>query len=247
LDVQRNTLAFVIAGALGGFIGGFWLANSINRTALITPASNIATGGANTSTATPPADDLSAQEIDDKIAEADQNPSNLKFQKDLGIGLYQYGAMKRDVVLLGEAVRILDRARSLNGQDADVLVALGNAHFDIGFFRKDAASFKRARDAYAKALVLTPGDPEVSTDFGITYYLQQPPDYGQAASELAKVSTANPKHERSLQFLIKTYVAQNKRLDAERTLAKLKSLNPKNSALDELSAEVESGVTSGMQ
>lgn len=245
--MQRNTLAFVIAAAVGGFIAGFWLANSINRSAVTTPAPGIAAPGANPSPAAPPADDLSPQEISDKIAEADQNPSNLRFQKDLGIGLYQYGAMKRDVVLLAEAVRILERAHSLASQDADVLAALGNAHFDIGFFQKDAASFQRARAAYAKALMLSPGDPDISTDLGITYYLQQPPEYDKAASELARVSTANPKHERSMQFLIKTYLAQNKRADAERMLARLKTLNPKNSALDELSAEVESGIPGRMQ
>lgn len=245
--MQRNTLAYIVVAAVAGFVAGFWLANSINRAAVNTPAPGTLAAGLTPSPAASPTDDLSAQEIRDKILEADQNPSNLKFQKDLGIGLYQYGAMKRDVGLLTESVRILDRARMLNEKDAEILVALGNAYFDIGFFRKDAVSFQKARDTYTKALDLKPGDPDVSTDLGITYYLQQPPDLNKAAIELARVSAANPNHERSLQFLIKVYVAQNKREEAQRTLARLKTLNPNNSALDELESEVESGIAGRTQ
>lgn len=238
--MHKNTLAFVIAAAVGGFICGFWLANSLNRSAGNSPApQSTQTVGAN-SAATQPArdDDLTSEELDAKIAEADKNPSNFNFQKDLGIALYKYAATKQDVGLFTQAVRILERADSLKAGDFDVLVMLGNAYFDIGFFREDASSFQKARDVYAKALAVKPGDPDVSTDLGITFFLQKPPAYDKAAAQLIKVSESNPKHERSLQFLIQTYVKQNKFPEAEKALNKLRSINPGNQSLPDLTDQI---------
>ena len=196
------------------------------------------------STGSPPiqqtaaAPELSEEEIRSKIEEADKNPGNFAFQKDLGTALYRYAAMKQDVASLTQAVRILDRANLLNSKDFDVLVALGNAHFDIGFFEEDAARFQKAREVYGRALGIRPGDADVSTDLGITYFLQKPPAYDKAVAELKKVSETNPKHERSLQFLVQTFIKQNKLPDAEKTLVKLKSINPGSPAITELTSQI---------
>ena len=240
--MHKNTIAYVIVAALFGFIGGFWLANSINRSAvssLSSPGNSTNSAGTNSAAATAEPD-LSDDELNSKIAEADKNPANFAYQRDLGISLYRYAAMKQDDKLLGEAVRILNRANSLNAKDFDVLVALGNAHFDIGFAKKDAASFQTAREVYSKALEIKPDDADVTTDRGLTYFLQNPPAYDKAATELQKVADANPKHERSLQFLVQTYVKQNKTAEAEKAFAKLKSINPNNSAIQELNALIAS-------
>lgn len=238
--MHKNTILFVIIAALAGFIVGFWLANSINRTAMNSPGSQnerAVAGNANTLQASNE-NELSGEEIRAKIAEADKNPNNFAFQKDLGIALYRYAAMKQETSLFTEAVRVLERANSLNAKDFDVLVALGNAHFDIGFYKKDAVSFQTAREVYSKALALKPGDPDVQTDFGLTYFLQEPPAFDKAAAELQKVAEANPKHERSLLFLVQTYVKQNKFPEAEKTFAKLKSINPNNSAIADLTSQI---------
>jgi len=199
-----------------------------------------------TAQSTPGAADqnLSPEEIKAKIAEADANSGDFSFQKNLGLGLYRYAAMKQDDMLLEEARRILDRARSINASDFDVLVGLGNAQFDIGFYRKDAASFQAARDTYSKALTIRPDDADVQTDLGLTYFLQDPPAYDKAEQELKKVGNKNPRHERSLQFLVQVYTRQNRPSDARSTLEKLKSLNPAHPAIAELStmvAAVEKG------
>ena len=149
--------------------------------------------------------------------------------------------MKQDAELLSEAVRILERAASLDGKDFDVLVALGNAHFDIGFFKKDNASFQKARDIYTKALALKPAEPDVSTDLGITYLLEVPANPIKATTELERVLSSNPKHERSLQFLIQAYVKSGKLPEAEKAFAKLKEINPNNSAIKELNAMMATG------
>ena len=238
--MQKNTILYVIIASLGGFIVGFWLANSINRSELNSIGSQKAptVSGNSNSSQTAGVPDLTIDEVEAKIAEADRNAGNFAFQKNLGIALYKYAAMKQDVDLLSEAVRILDRADSLSAKDFDVVVALGNAHFDIGFARKDNASYKTARDVYSKALEIKPGDADVSTDLGLTYFLQDPPAYDKAAAQLKKVSDANPKHKRSLQFLVQTYVKQNNLADAEKSLAKLKSIDPVNPAIAELVSQI---------
>lgn len=241
--MHRNTLAFVIAALVAGFVAGFWLANSINRSALtnVTPQSNSNTAAQTSNAPGNSATDLSIDEIKAKVAEADRNPTNFKYQRDLGIALYRYSAMRSDATLLPEAIRLLERARSIEAKDFDVLVALGNAHFDTGFVNKDNESYRAARDIYAKALEIKPADADVQTDLAITYLLQNPPDNAKAASGLQKVFDADPRHERSLQFLVQALAKQGKSAEAQSALDKLRTLDPDNSAIPELTTLVATG------
>ena len=109
--MHKNTIAFVLVAAVGGFIGGFWFANSLNRSAGLAPT--LATQPSNTSAATPGDDELTDAEITAKIAEADQNPNNFAFQRDLGISLYRYGAMKQRTDLLGHTQHIFQICSSI--------------------------------------------------------------------------------------------------------------------------------------
>lgn len=243
--MQKNTFLFVILALVAGFVGGFWLANSINRSAMNTVGSQKILTNSNTSQSKNDLD-LTNDEIKAKIAEGDKNPTNFAFQKELGIALYTYAVMKKDAGLFPEAVRILERANALNAKDFDVLVALGNAYFDLGFVEKNTAEFQKARETYSKALDLKPGNADVQTDLGISYFVQQPPDYDRASVELQKVLDKNPKHERSLQFLVQIFVKQNKLSDAEKAFAKLKTINASNQAipgLTSLISDAQSGVS----
>ena len=237
--MHKNTILFVIIAAFAGFVGGFWLANSINRSAANTAISQKPPANSNSnSLQTKGEPDLTDDELKAKIAEADKNPDNFAFQKELGIALYRYAAMKQDPSVLAESARILDRANSLNSKNFDVLVAAGNAHFDIGFAKKDAAQYQKAREIYTRVLEIKPGDADVSTDLGLTYFLQEPPAYDKAVAQLQKVSDANPKHTRSLQFLVRVFVKQNKLPEAEKALAKLKGIDPNYDAIPDLTSEI---------
>ena len=131
---------------------------------------------------------LTEEEIDQKIKEADQNPDNFNFQKDLGIALYRYATMKQKVAMLNDVERLLTRANTINANDYDVLVVLGNAVFDIGYAEKSNDKFQRAREIYQKALKQKPDDIEVQTDLALTYFFSNPPDYPKAIEELNKNS-----------------------------------------------------------
>jgi tetratricopeptide (TPR) repeat protein len=150
--------------------------------------------------------------------------------------------MKKDAKLFPESMRILERANALNAKDFDVLVALGNAHFDLGFAEKSISEFQKARDTYSKALALQP-DENVQTDLGISYVVQDPPAHDKGATQLQKVLDSNPKNERALLYLVKAFVGQNKITDAEKTLAKLKSVDPDNQSISELTSLISDAQT----
>lgn len=237
--MDKNTILFVIAAALGGFIAGFLLANGINRSEMTSLRSQSTVVASNTAGTQAGSDQtLSPEEIKAKIDEADKNADNFGFQKNLGIGLYRYGAMKQDPEILAESTRILERANKLDPKDYDVLVSLGHAHFDVGFAKRDIAGFVKAREVYAKALAIKPDDLDVRTDMGISYFVQEPPDYVKAAAELEAVGKANPRHDRSMQFLANVYIRQLKIAEAEKVVAKIKEINSSNPAIADLTSQI---------
>jgi tetratricopeptide (TPR) repeat protein len=239
-----NSKSYIVIGlaALVAFTGGFLLANSINRTesdALRAEVDSLKAAKAASNSNTESLN-LSNEEIDAKIAEADQKPDDLKYQKSLGVALYRYGAMKQDVTIVEKAIRLLDRANSLDGKDADILMALGNSHFDIGYFRKENPAFEKARDYYQKALALKPKDGALRTDLALTYFLQEPPDLPNAAKEFEVAIADDPKNERGMQYYIQTLVKQGDSTKANEVLTKLRELNPQSKALPELTSLINS-------
>ena len=218
------------------FIGGFLLANAFNRSELgELRAENARLKTERNATASQP--DLTPEEIKQRITEADKNPGNFSFQKNLGIALYRYAAMKKDADLLVETARILQRANELNPKDYEVLVALGNLFFDIGYIKKDSEKFGQSRAFYEKALVQRPGDGDVRTDYGLTFFFGNPPDNERAITEFQKSLDENPKHERALQFLIQAYLKAGKKGEAENYLAQLKQINPNAPSLSEIETQ----------
>ena len=235
-------LTAALLGLLAGLVAGFTIANSINRSEINSLRGQAEAGKKPASNTSTSADgfSISDDELKAKIAEADANPDNLGFQKNLGSALYRYATMKNDAALLDESLRILTRANKLDPNDYAVLVDLGNATFDVGYFKKDSASFKRSRELYASALTTKPNDADVRTDLAMSYVLDTPPDYNQAVDEFQKAIKANPKQERALTFLTQTYMQLGKWDEASRTLAELKAANPKNDKIADLTAQIAS-------
>lgn len=236
---SNGILITVIVGVIA-FVGGFMFANTLNRRGTPPPVPEEPLTAAQPSPATA-APTLTADEIKAKIKAADENPSDFTFQKNLGMSLYRYASLKQDASILPDAIRIMQRALDLDPADRDLVIALGNAHFDVGYFNKENKSYETARQFYRKALERVPGDADVRTDLALTYYLQEPPDYNNAVSEFEKGLAANARHERSLQFLVQTYVKQNEIIKASETLDRLKAINPSNPAISELMTMIAGG------
>ena len=242
---SRSIWIAIIASVLS-FVAGFLFANALNRNEIA--AKQAGTGVTKTAQNSndPASSELSLTpvEIQNKIDAADANPGNFNFQKNLGMSLYRYAAVKQDPAILPDALRIMERALSLEPTDRDLQIGVGNAYFDKGYFNKDNDSLVKAREFYTKALNTKPSDADVRTDLALTYFLYEPPDLKTAVGEFEKSLASNPRHERALQFLTQTLIKQNEPAKASAILEKLKQVNPSNTSIDELASSL-AGITQG--
>jgi len=233
--IWLSILAVIIS-----FFGGFYLANSLNGSEI----TRLRAENEQLKKKTPvnsnddPDNSLSDEEIRQKIAEADKNPGNINYQRNLGLALLSYGVMKQNEGLISESARLLQRVYENNPKDFDVAVALGNAFYDIASLKNDAENFKKAREYYSKALEQKPDTASVRADFGSTFIFTDPPDFQKATNELQKALETEPKNERALLLMAQTQIKQKNQAEAEKYLAKLKEINPKAPTYAELSSQM---------
>ena len=242
-SMNKKVFWLSIVAVILSFAGGFMLANSLNRKEMSAlRAENDNLKKAQTEPAqTDEEGNLSDEEITAKIAEADRSPTNIPFQKNLGLALYNYASMKQNTELLREVERLLTRVYEKNPDDYEAIVALGNINFDVGYFDKKNENFQTAREFYQKALSKKPDDESVRTDLGLTYFLSNPPQTEQAIAEFQKALKINPKDDKTLQVLIQALLSQNKKVEAEKYIAQLKEINPNSEVLSNLNSPPEAG------
>ncbi len=241
--MANKSYLITIIAVLVSFAVGFLLANALNRDeldAVRLENNRLKTSEANNTQNTTELT-LTNDEIQTKIADADANPGNFTFQKNLGLALYRYGSMKKDSALISESARILQRAFDLDQTDLEIQTGLGNSYFDIGYFNNDNESFERSREYYGKALAKKPRDVEIRTDLALTYFLQQPPELERAVAEFEKSLAIDPQHEKTLQFLIQSLIKHNETEKAANYLKQLKQANADNPSIAELSSLLDGG------
>jgi Flp pilus assembly protein TadD len=234
--MKKVSIIITIIVAIASFVGGFVAANSLNRKELNDLRTEIA--GLQKNQKTDSDKTLSKGEIQARIAEADKNPDNIEFQKNLAFALYLYANNKQDASLLPDILRILRRVYAKDEKNIEVVRTLGNLLFDIGQSKKDNANLVESREFYQKALILKPKDVEIQTDLATTYLLETPPNTEKAMIELQKSLQINAKDEKTLQTIIQANLLQNKLKEAEDSLAKLKEINPNNIAIDDLQTQI---------
>lgn len=235
--MEKNTILVAAVCTLLGFAFGFFLANTFNRGEMDVLRAENERFRSNSSNTAQQANqtELAESEIQAKISEADANPGNLGYQRNLGLALYRYASMKQDVRLLGESARLIERAISLSPKDRELKVAAGNANFDIGYFGKKNESFEKARKYYSSALADDPTDSDVMTDVGLSYFLQEPQDLVAADREFFRSLKIDPKNEKTLQFAIQTLWRLGRAYEASGLLEQLRAINPEGPAVKELS------------
>lgn len=240
--MKTKVLLLSVIAVIISFIGGFILANALNRGELSTlrAENERLKNNQNSSQPSDAENALTDDEIAQKIAQADKNPSDFAFQKGLGLALYRYATVKQDTKSLDEVARLLKRANQLNPKDYDVIVALGNLYFDLGYYKKENEDLQKAREYYQSALAQKPNDADVRTDSGLTYFLSNPPETDKAIAEFQKSLAANARHEKTLQVLTQALLSQNKTAEAGKYLELLKQVNQNNESLPELTAQVAS-------
>jgi tetratricopeptide (TPR) repeat protein len=234
--MKNVSIIITIIAAIASFLGGFLVANSFNRKELNDLRSEIA--GLQKNQKDDSDKTLSKDEIQARIAEADKNPENIEFQKNLAFALYAYANTKQDASLLPDVLRILRRVYAKDEKNIEVVRTLGNLLFDIGQAKNDNANLTESREFYQKALAIKPKDVEIQTDLATTYLLETPPNTEKAMIELQKSLQINAKDEKTLQAVIQANLMQNKLKEAEETLAKLSEINPNHTAINDLKTQI---------
>ena len=233
--IWLSILAVIIS-----FFGGFYLANHLNGGELLKLRAELEQLKKNpTGLSQNRSDDtLTDEEIRQRIAEADQNPGKIDFQRNLGLALLNYAIMKQNPDLISESSRLLQRAYDANPKDFDVTVALGTAFYDIASMKNQNDGFIKARELYGKALELKPDDATVRADYGSTYVFANPPDFGKANAELQKALQKDPKNQRALLLMTQSLIKQNNPTEAEKYLARLREINPQTPTMAQLTTQM---------
>ena len=245
--MNGRTLLTAAAAALLGIAAGFILANSINRGELSTLRAE--NDRLKTERNAGPGQDsnsgLTDEEINSTIARADQKPTDFDIQRNVGVAIYRYGAMKQDEKLVRRSLSVLERAATLRPDDFDVNLTLANANFDVGYFSKDNDALARSRVLYQKALAAKPDNVDIRTDLGLTHFLQTPPDYTGAVDEFQRALAKDPRHEKTLQFMIQALIKENRSSEASQYLERLRSVNPQNESIGELTSMLANAQPAG--
>lgn len=237
--MNKKSLIISVIAVVISFIGGFLLANALNRKEIVNLQAELGRAKNAQSEQTEAAETtLSEEEIRLKIEEADKNPQNIEYQKGLALALYRYANMKQEAKWLTDVARILNRVVENNPKDYNAVVSLGNIYFDIANEKQDNETFKKARALYKQALILKPDDAETQTDLGLTYLMQNPPDEKTAIAEFQKSLKINPKNEKALQNIIQAQIGNGDLAAAEDFLNQLKEVNAKNESISELTSKL---------
>jgi len=220
--MTKENVLFTIIGILIGLIGGFFITNSLNQGAVVpmTAAGAQQSGTLPAGHPSVPGGGGTVPEIQAAIDKAKQNPEDFEAQMKAAELYYQ-------IQRFDGAIDFLKKANSLQPENQEVIVNLGNANFD-------AERYEEAEKWYTAALSKKPENLDVRTDFGLTFVFRGKPDYDRAVKEFSKVLEANPDHVQALQNLTVAYTKKSDAENAAAALAKLERVDPSNSSLTKL-------------
>ena len=166
--MNKDNILFGVVGLLAGLIIGFMFANSVNKQVAV-PVSAEARGNSNIPPGHPEiapgavapgsaSSGVMQPETQAAIDKAKQSPNDFQAQVAAAEMYYQ-------IERFDDAITYLKKANQLKPDDQEVVVHLGNANFD-------GNHFDEAEKWYMAALAKKPGDTNVRTDLGLTFWLR---------------------------------------------------------------------------
>lgn len=137
-----------------------------------------------------------------------------------------------------DTLEFLLRANSLQPDNLEPVIALGNVNYDTG-------NYTAAEKWYTAALAKKPDDINLRTELGLTFLQRTPPDNERALAEFRRTLQLDPKHELALESLILALTRKGDKTEARAALATLESVNPSNAALPQLRSSLDKDGASG--
>jgi Flp pilus assembly protein TadD len=211
--VNRDNLLFAVLGLLVGFVSAYWMfeAMAARQPARLVPGQMGA---------------MPQQMPPGGGGDATRGPAPDGAAADAAA---QGGAPGGGAPM--QAIQELRARVEKNPNDAEAVLQLANANYDI-------QNWDRARELYSHYLELKPDQPDVLTDLGITY--RNLGQFDQALDLFGRAQQVAPEHWQS-RFNAVIVLAFDKKdfAKAEAELAELKKLQPGNTDVERLAAEVE--------
>ncbi|NNE66146.1 MAG: tetratricopeptide repeat protein [Pyrinomonadaceae bacterium] len=233
--MQTKFLILLIIAVILSFVGGFMLANGLNRANINELNKKNAELAAKASKSKDDGSgDLTATEIEAELKTAASRPKDFNFQKRLAFELYGYAVRNKDMARLTDVKTLLDRAYSGNPEDYEVIVAYANLHFLIGKENGKPESFATSREFFEKALKKRPKDLRMMTDFAATLLESPTPDAKKAVELLEDAYEIDSNSELVVNALIKAHIAAGNVKKASELVPELKKINPQNPLVEDI-------------
>ncbi len=226
--MNKENFLYAIIGLLLGCIVGFMFANSINQgTVNKSGAAPLLNSNSEIPPGHPAIGDPGAMQpqVQAAIDKANAEPENFEAQIKAAEMYYQIQRFE-------SAIEFLKRANKIKPEDYETMVNLGNAYFD-------AAKYEDAEKSYSAALAKKDDDVNVRTDLGLTFIFRQTPNYDRAIQEFMLSLEKDPNHLQTTQNLTVAYTKKGDLEKAKITLARLETLDPKNSAITPLREDIQ--------
>jgi tetratricopeptide (TPR) repeat protein len=223
--MDKNNFFFAGGGLILGLIIGFFVANSINRSAISqqTTAQNTQNAPVlpqQQSVAVQSSQNGMMPQVAETLEKAKNEPNNFEAQT-------KAGDMYAQIQKFDKAIEFYEQAHRINLTDYDTIVKIGNAYFDM-------RRFEDAEKWYAQALEKNPDDVNVRTDLGTTFVERKNPDFDRAVKEFQISLQKNPRHEPTLYNLGVAYFKKGDSAEAQKTLRLFESINPQSELMTRL-------------
>jgi tetratricopeptide (TPR) repeat protein len=216
-----KTIVSGVACLIIGLAVGFYIANSINRSALTQQAltQNQPSAPFANQTQNPQQAQAMLGDVQETLDKAKNEPQNFDAQMKAGDMYAQIGRFDR-------ALEFYEQANKLKPDDLPLIVKTGNAYFD-------SRQYEQAEKWYLKALAKKE-DTNVRTDLGITFLERQNPDIDRAITEFQKSLQSDPKHLPAIYNLSLAYHRKGNTEESKKYMAKLDEINPQGELSERL-------------
>jgi Tetratricopeptide repeat. len=225
--MNKKVFLFTLLGLAVGFFGGFFLANSLNRSMMNQQPATASLNNQQMNLHAAPdqtAGGGAIPMVTEAIERAKNEPENFEAQ-------YNAADMYYRIDRFEEAAKFYEAAHKILPDHYLTIVRLGNSNYGM-------KRYEEAEKWYAKALELKPDDVDVRTDYGSTFFLRQPRNIDRAVQEYKASLEINPKHEPTLQNLCAAYLEKGDKQSLSDALARLEKVNPQNPTISKFKEEL---------
>lgn len=224
--MNRNKYLVGLIGLALGFIAGFFVTQSINRSGAGAAAAP-GTSGVQGKTSGQQGQQGMMADVQATLERAKNNPSDFEAQIEAARKYYQIGRV-------GETVEYLLKAYELNPAQTSKLGAFPL----IGQWYFEQKKYEEAETWFRRAIETDPKDPDVFVILAETLNLRTPPDPTKAIQELQNALKIDPKNGHAFVHLIDAYLLKKDARLADEMLAKLKEVDPANQKIASYQASI---------